>query len=76
MGNQLNYILNQYCKFRLKSGKEVFGVIWKVSGPEGEKYVFSSVSDHQTYLKTKDFSQIHLLYVNPDDFIGAEKLVS
>jgi len=74
--NNIRLFLNQHCRFKLRSGKEVFGVIWKVESGNDEQYVFTSISDHQTYLKTKDPSLIdNKLAVNIEDIILAEKLI-
>ena len=74
--NNIRLFLNQHCRFILKSGKEVFGVIWKVETDDSEQYVFTSISDHQTYMRTKDPSLIdNKLVVNIEDIILAERLI-
>ncbi len=75
--DKLQSFLNQHCRFILRSGKEVFGVIWKVQAQETEDvYYFSSVSDHQRYLKIQDHEGIdNKMTLNLDDVILAERLV-
>src|ERR1700751_6486700 len=36
---------DQPCRFRLKSGKEVFGVIWEKPQPGNTSYYFASLSE-------------------------------
>ena len=74
--SNIGTFLNQHCRFIMRSGREVFGVVWKVES-DTEKYVFSSLSDHQSYLKTKDLTLVENgLQVNIDDIILAEKIAS
>ena len=71
----LRVYLNQHCRFKLRSGKEVFGVIWKIDSDQ-EKYVFTTVSDHQAYMRTRDIESIgSKLFVDLNDIVLAEKLV-
>ncbi len=75
--DKLQLFLNQHCRFILRSGKEVFGVIWKVqSQGNTDEYYFSSISDHERYLKIQDPEVIdNKMTLNLDDVILAERLV-
>jgi hypothetical protein len=74
--NKLSIFLNQHCRFVLRSGKEVFGVIWEVQSQGNAKYFFSSVSEHRQYLEEQNLSALNgTLQVNLEDIIHAEKLV-
>ena len=44
----LNY-KEQHCKFRLRSGKEVYGVIWEKCINDRREYYFASSSAHKIY---------------------------
>lgn len=38
---------NKHCKFKLRSGKEVFGVIWEVEVTGQRKLFFASIRDYE-----------------------------
>ena len=38
------HIFNEHCRFKLKSGKEVYGIIWQVSVEDSPAYFFTSAS--------------------------------
>lgn len=61
------------CRFRLKSGKEVFGVIWEKPQPENVSYYFASLSER--YNRNQRNSSIGMM-INLDDVIGAELLTN
>jgi hypothetical protein len=61
-------IHDQPCRFKLKSGKEVYGVIWE--NPRGtQNYFFASLSERNTTHN----SAIGIL-IQLDDVVGAELL--
>ena len=39
-----DHIFNEHCRFKLKSGKEVYGIIWQVSVEDAPAYFFTSAS--------------------------------
>tara|TARA_B110000305_G_scaffold201290_1_gene228997 strand:- start:446 stop:685 length:240 start_codon:yes stop_codon:yes gene_type:complete len=39
-----DHIFNEHCRFKLKSGKEVYGIIWQVSVEDLPAYFFTSAS--------------------------------
>ncbi|MFQ5334868.1 MAG: hypothetical protein ACE5DN_02220 [Flavobacteriales bacterium] len=43
---------NKPCRFRLKSGKEVFGVIWEDIVNGNKEYFFASSGDYQAYVNS------------------------
>jgi hypothetical protein len=70
---------DRHCKFKLRGGKEVYGVIWEVNNGLYSEHFFASVYDHQTYQKAKRSGDIdENLYskVNIEEIIHAESLVS
>ena len=69
--------LNQACRFRLKSGKTVFGVIWEVNSGDATNYYFASIHDHNLLLKDSDFQKVSssLVPIDINDIVGAQKLV-
>lgn len=70
---------NTRCRFKLKSGKEVFGVIWEVETANGKNLFFTSLSNAQFVIKAKSDVELASKIGNPlaiEDIILAEKLVS
>ena len=47
------HIFNEHCRFKLKSGKEVYGIIWQVSVEDGPGYFFTSASQKEK-IETSD----------------------
>lgn len=70
---ELNNYFNKPCRFRLKSGKEVFGVIWPEAG--GSNHFFASSQDYYEYVKNKQGTANIIKYpVNLEEVIDAEYL--
>ncbi len=77
--DQFNTIFNKHCRFRLKSGKEVFGILWKVNSNGESNYYFTAAS-----LKSRvesSHNRFELLQntgtlIDLSDIILAEKLAS
>ena len=42
-----DHIFNEHCRFKLKSGKEVYGIIWQVSVEDAPAYFFTSASQKE-----------------------------
>jgi hypothetical protein len=52
----------QHCRFKMKSGKEVYGIIWEENESENNfNYYFSSSSDYQR-LKNRLQSALYAIY--------------
>jgi len=64
--------LDKHCRFRLRSGKEVFGVLWEDNSALEPAYFFSSAGDREKpyHHDLKDTA----LSLDPDDIIFAEAL--
>lgn len=67
----------QHCRFKMKSGKEVYGVMWEE--PENEnnyKYYFSSSRDYQR-LKAKLQTALFAVYqLDLNEVVYAERLAA
>lgn len=62
---------DQPCRFRLKSGKEVFGVIWEKPQPGNISYYFASLSERFSHnLRNNSIGMM----IDIDDVVGAELL--
>ncbi len=62
---------DQPCRFRLKSGKEVFGVIWEKPQPGQNSYYFASLSERFN----RRGNSIGMM-INLEDVVGAELLTN
>ena len=76
--NDLSLYFHQHCRFRLRSGKEVFGVLWENDYDQNKLY-FASQREHSAYrqaLKLQQLDRAHrlALEINPDEIISVESL--
>ena len=77
---EINEYLTQECRFRLKGGKEIYGVIWgEENNREPFQYFFASAYEHRLYLQAKANDEAEICRsirypVNPEDIIMVEKL--
>lgn len=67
------------CRFKLRGGKEIYGVIWSEKSEEGLHYYFTSSCAYRNFVRKKDELPVHLretdLYpVDINDIIAAEYL--
>lgn len=72
----LNYS-EQPCKFRLKSGKEVFGVIWETMRQDKVVHYFASAVERMRYKKAEASNDMEtcnnlITEVNIEEIISAE----
>lgn len=70
----------QPCRFKLKSGKEVYGVIWEERHDDETEYLFASSSAHNNYKSSengrKQESANSIIYkLSLEDVIYAEPLL-
>ena len=69
----------QPCKFRLRSGKEVFGVIWETSQRNSKVHYFSSAVGRTRYIKAEAMQDEEtckklVTEVNIEEIVSAEPL--
>lgn len=74
--NDLFLYYDKPCKFKLRGGKEVYGVIWKDRTPIGEEHFFASSEDYHSIQATPDkfIAQQLKVPINIDDVVAAEML--
>ncbi|MBX2978559.1 MAG: hypothetical protein KF905_04620 [Flavobacteriales bacterium] len=74
---------HKHCRFRLRSGKEVFGVIWEVEtrdlAPEGDEpaerhLFFASIRDYERL--QHQGTPVHVIPMQPDEIVMAESIAS
>lgn len=67
----------RHCRFKMKSGKEVYGIMWEE--PENEskfKYYFSSSGDYERF-KTKLQTALYAIYqLDLNEVVHAEVLAA
>ena len=70
--NEFLQVNDRPCRFKLKSGKEFFGVIWESAENGAATYFFSTVGERFDPRKVNNFGVPVLL----DDIVGAELINS
>lgn len=72
---------HKHCRFKLRSGKEVFGVIWEVEskdrsgqGNDAKRLFFASIRDYERLRAAG--TPVHVIPMQPDEIVWAESLAS
>jgi hypothetical protein len=78
---------HKHCRFKLRSGKEVFGVIWEVETAEDRaefdgdpargdmrRLFFASVRDYERL--RAEASAVHVIAMQPEEIVAVESLAS
>lgn len=70
-----------HCRFKLRSGKEVFGVIWEVesTAPHGtatsdKRFFFSSIGDYERM--RSQGTAVQVIPMEAEEIMWAERLAS
>jgi hypothetical protein len=76
----LQHYFNRHCRLKLKSGKEVFGVLWG-DDFNNDKLFFASNVDHKAYRQAIELKQLDRASrlpqeVNPEEIIAVDDLES
>lgn len=66
---------HKHCRFKLRSGKEVFGVVWEVESNDEKKLFFASVRDYER-LQREQRLPISVMVLRPDEIMAAESIAS
>lgn len=66
-------LAHTHCRFRLRSGREVFGVIWKQNNDHGQHLFFATNSDYERSLHGQP---LHAVAMDPQEFVYGERLTS
>lgn len=76
----LRQYAHRHCRFKLRSGKEIFGVVWEVetsdqSNSEGTtRLFFASVRDYERL--QQQGSPVQVISIAPNDIVSVESLAS
>lgn len=66
---------NKHCRFKLRSGKEVFGVIWEVEAAEQRKLFFASIGDYER-LQRDPQKPVSVINMQPEEIVHVESIAS
>ena len=66
---------HKHCRFKLKSGKEVFGVVLEVESGEEKRLFFASVREYERFQRNQD-QPITVMSLRPEEIVAAESLAS
>lgn len=71
----LHEIAHRHCRFKLRGGKEVFGVVWEVETGEGADtgthLFFASIRDYERLING---ASAHVVPITPGEILAAERL--
>lgn len=71
---------HQHCRFKLRGGKEIFGVVWEVetsdsaNGDGTSRLFFASVRDYERLQQQGAPAQV--ISIAPNDIVSVESLAS
>ncbi len=65
----------QHCRFKLRSGKEVYGVLWEVESAGGTRLFFASARDYERF-QHDPRQPIAVIPMMPEEIMMAENLAS
>ncbi len=73
---------HKHCRFKLRNGREVFGVIWEVETAEGS--VTGTVDRHLFFASVRDYEQLQhdpgkpvsVIDMPPEEILHVESLAS
>jgi hypothetical protein len=76
---QLSKFIDRYCRFKLRSGKEIYGVIWRNREGNQVKHYFASAVERLRYKKAElqhDIATCEKIKVpvDIDEIVNAEPL--
>ena len=72
--NNFKYYEKKPCKFIMRNGKEVFGIVWKEENNDKNYFFSSAVQYMKAKLKSKSELQKFAYPISLDDLIHAELL--
>lgn len=73
--SKFRYYEKKPCKFILRSGKQVFGIVWEEKHSDGIKYFFSSAVEYmKSKFKTSTDLQNYAYPISLEEVVHAEFL--
>lgn len=68
-------LYHKHCRFKLRSGKEVFGVVWEVETGPVTRMFFASVRDYERFQRDPQ-QPIAVIPMQPEEIVHAERIAS
>lgn len=69
--SRIRNFTHKHCRFKLRSGKEIFGVVWEVEASDEKKLFFASVRDYERFQRDQR-QPINVLSLRPEEIMVAE----
>ncbi len=66
---------HKHCRFKLRNGKEVFGVIWEVEAAEKRTLFFASIGDYER-LQRDPKKPVSVIDMQPEEIMAVESIAS
>ena len=73
--SRIRTLTHKHCRFKLRSGKEMFGVVWEVESNDEKRLFFASVRDYER-LQHEGHSPISVMPMRPEEIVLAEQVES
>lgn len=73
--SRIRTFANKHCRFKLRGGKEVFGVIWEVETSDVRKLYFASVRDYERFQRDPR-QPISVMPLQAEEIVQAERIAS
>lgn len=75
----LSSFTHKHCRFKLRSGKEVFGVVWEVettdgAGEHNTSLYFASVRDYERL--QQEHTPVNVIPMRPEEIVAVESIAS
>jgi len=74
--SELQALYNKHCRFKLRSGREVFGVIWEVQSHQDVKLLFASVQDYKRAVLGTGTLPNSVVALRPEDIMWGQRIAS
>lgn len=71
---------HRHCRFKLRSGKEIYGVVWEVETSDNvgssasKRLFFASVRDYERLQQSA--TPVQVISMQPEEIVGVESLAS
>lgn len=82
----LRRFAHKHCRFKLRSGKEVYGVVWEVETSEGDEPMTAHTAADDRFLffaSVRDYERlqhqgapVHVIPMRPEEIVLVESLAS
>ena len=74
--SELQALYNMHCRFKLRSGREVFGVIWEIDTLRDRKLFFASVQDYKRVMSGIPVEKTGVVALPPDEIMWGQRIAS